>query len=371
MQRVLVFVLCLVVGCCSIVEPASARRRRTVLPRWEWHLDASLAAVYNDNLLRLSERDQDQFQRDPGIFPVSLETTDDLETEFSLAPSLNWRAPMTLMVSGDYRIKAVTRARNGFTDYQTHALGVSVRPRVKGYRWSARFRVFAIPSFYLRAYRDRDWNEYHAARFSNWDYEGSVRYRVLNPLWLTAKLAWGSYYYNAKFTEYDSEYLDLTAGASYDLPWNVGISGAYTRRTSDNIGQQGGTSPTYIPSGEDPIEDTEYGDANFNEDEFNAAVSTRIPWASLKRVQADVSYRLRRRVYTTDRVLEQDPFHRGRLDKRGQFTTSISTPVVPKLRAQAYFTYEVRRTESEWPSVPDVKNFVRREFGLAFSYSIR
>ncbi len=371
-RRTGILFVCALLSVGILAAPASARKKkRRSLPTWEWKLDVSAAAIYNDNLLRLSERDLNSFQRDSEAFPVPLESSDDFENEISLQPQIYWRAPMTLMISGDYRLKATTRARNGFTDYQTHTFGATVRPRVAGYRWAARFRVFTIPSFYLRVYRDRDYSQYHTARFSNWDYQGSFRYRLTEPLWLEAQTAWGSYYYNRKFTEYDSEYRDYTIGASYALPWNMDIRGAYTRRLSENIGKDQPVPPTIIPGEDLLVEDTEYGDGDFNEDEWSASLGAVIPWIEFRRTKGTLSYRLRRRVYTTDRSQEQDPFHRGRLDKRSEVTTSLKMSVSRAFDVEAYFTYEERGTDSQYASVPQVKNFIRREFGLVLSYSIQ
>lgn len=369
-RRVLILILCALLGSCLLANPSFAQRRRS-LPTWEWHLNASVAAVYNDNLLRLSERDQNAFLRDPESFAIPMESVDDLSSDLTLTPSLIWRAPQMLMVTGDYQFKAAMRAQNDFTDYQTHTLGVSVRPRVRGYRWSARFRAFYIPSFYLRVYRDRDFKEYHSTRFRNLDYAGSFRYRVLDPLWLGTRVSWGSYYYNAKFTEYDSEYWDVTGTFAYSLPRNLDISGEYTRRFSENVGRTASGSNTSISIEEEPIEDSEYGNSDFNEDEFRISVAAVVPWITFRRTSADISYRLRRRVYTTNSPLELDPFHRGRLDRRGVITSSIQMTMTKKLDLSGYFSYEERRTESPWSSVPSVKDFIRREIGVVCSYSIR
>jgi len=367
---VLILVLSAILGSCLLANPSFAQRRRS-LPTWEWHLNASVAAVYNDNLLRLSERDQNAFLRDPESFAIPMESVDDLSSDLVLTPSLNWRAPQMLMVTGDYQFKTTMRARNSFTDYQTHTMGVSVRPRVRGYKWSARFRAFYIPSFYLRVYRDRDFNEYHSTRFRNLDYAGSIRYRIFDPLWLGTRVSWGSYYYNAKFTEYDSEYWDLTGTVAYSFPRNVDFSGEYTRRFSENVGRAAGGFSTSISIEEEPIEDSEYGNSDFTEDEFRASVTTIVPWITFRPTSADISYRLRRRVYTTNSPLELDPFHRGRLDNRGVITTSIRMAITNKWDLSSYFSYEERRTESEWSSVPNVKNFIQREIGVICSYSVR
>jgi hypothetical protein len=231
-------------------------------------LSLAASAHYNDNLFGLSERDANSFLRDAASFPTPLETVDDLETEWTIRPSLRWRAPAKLLVNADYRLKFVHRFENAFTDYQTHSAGLSVRPRATGSPWQLKARVFLLPSFYLRAYNDKDYNEYHAARFANRYYNGSLRYKLHENVWVEPEAGVGTFYYNRKFTEYDSDYHDFGGSAGYRAgDWSA--SAGYLRRRSENVGKEqlGGQ-----PLVSDPYSDTEYGDADFNEDEFNFSV---------------------------------------------------------------------------------------------------
>lgn len=354
---------------CALSSPAEARRRKA-LPRTEWWLTAAVAAVYDDNLLRLSERDQRAYLRAPAAFPTPLKSVDDLQTELHLAPEMRWRAPRLLMVGADYRLKAVNRVQNEFSSYQTHSLGLSVRPRVQGYRWAVRARMFAIPSYYLRTYTDRDYAEKHAARFSNRDYEGALRFLVFDSFWLEGRTAFGSYYYNSRFTEYDSEYREGTLGGSYAFPRDLQISGSYTRRLSENIGKLQPFN-SRLPEDAQTLEDSEHGDSDFNEDEIGAKIGWAVPWLRTLPLDASLSYRMRRRVYVTERTIEMDPLHRGRLDYRHEITLGGAIRLNRNLRAQSYFTYEERRTESPAAWVSDVKSFIRRQVGVELSYMIR
>jgi hypothetical protein len=354
-----------------VLVPFAAEAKRKHRPDFEWGLDVSGAAIYYSNLIGISAHDRNTFLSDPVLFPTPLESVDDLENEFQIHPDVRWRAPLNLMLGADYRFKYVHRLRNSFTDYQTHSLSLSARPRLAGYRWSTRLRIFGIPSYYLRVYKDRDYDEWHAARFANYDYSLSGRYRWWRSLWSEAGLGYGTYYYNRKFTEYDSEYRYFSLGSGYEFAPDVSLSAGYTRRLSDNVGQSQPGISTIPPDNPDQTSDTEYGDADFNEDDWSAQVVYRPSrWTSFP-VETSVSYRLRRRIYTTERSLDQDPFHRGRLDQRGTFTLGMNVRAVPRLAIEPYFTYDERRADSKAPAVPLVKNFVRREFGMTLTYTIR
>jgi len=347
-----------------------AEARKHSYPVTEWGLRVSAGTVYNDNLLRFSSADIDRFDNFDERFATPMETIDDFEMEFSIRPSIRWRAPLNLMVDGDYNLKAVKRAQNSITDYQTHTFSVSVRPRVRGYKWSLGYRAFRIPSYYLRVYRDRDYNEYHAARFMNWDHSAEIEYRLSSKAWLSLRAGIGTYYYNEKFTEYDSEYSEGTGGIRLYLPAKVVLSGSYTRRISDNVGKDQAFIPQFNPETSAISEDSEYGDSDFNEDEFRVRARRQLGFLTWADVDASLSYRLRRRVYTTNRSIVDDPFHRGRLDNRFEISPSFDVALTKQFSVNLYYLHEERDTESDYEAVIQAKNFVRREYGMTLTYTI-
>ncbi len=344
--------------------PAFARKRP---PNWTWSLDASLGWVYDDNVIGLSERDRNLYLKSADGIPTPLESADDLDTQVQLHPSMRWRTPQRLYANVDYRLKVVKRVSNGFTDYQTHSLGLSCRPQGADYRWSIRYRALLIPSFYLRVYRDVDFAEQHSTRYRQLDHSVSARYRLSGDLWVEGNAGGGSYYYNSKFTEYDSEYAEGGGGLAYTTSNGSQFRGAYTRRVSDNIGAYAAAQG----ADNENFEDSEYGEADYNEDDFLFSLQTPIGRLRTRPVKGELSVRHRRRVYTTERALEQDPFHRSRLDARTQFTFAISAGLTRKLSSEISVGYDERDTLSDRSSVEAVKDFVRHEYGLTFTYDIR
>ncbi len=345
-------------------------KKKTRLPSLDWGLRVGINAVYNDNVLRLSGPDRNAFHRGDPAFRSPLETVDDGESELSIAPSVMWRAPSNLMVTANYRFKNVSRVKNDFTNYQTHSLSASVRPRVRGYKWAARLSAFTIPSFYLRVYKDRDYGSYDDARFASWEYSGEFSYRPAEPLLLTALGGWGSNYYGEKFTEFDTESKGFGLDALYATPWKPTVNARYVRRVSVNVGKDQAFQPTPSFDSGQIIEDNEYGDGDNNEDEFRFGLRSPIRVSDNFLVDAAINSKLRRRVYTTSNSLSSDPFHRGRLDKRWEITPSVSWGITSALELDTYFTYEQRSSTSDVPGVALVKDFVRREFGLGLSYKI-
>lgn len=363
------FVIVLV-AVLALWPDVSQAKKKTRLPALDWGLRVGVNAVYNDNVLRLSGPDQAAFRRGEPTFRSPLESVDDGEGELSIAPTLIWRAPSNLMVSANYRFKNVSRANNDFTNYQTHGLSASIRPRVKGYKWAAKLGAFTIPSFYLRVYRDRDYGTHDDARFTSSEYSGEFSYRPAESLLLTALAGWGSNYYGEKFTEFDTESKEFGLDVLCATPWKPAVSARYVRRLSTNVGKDQAFTPTPSFDSGQIVEDNEYGDGDNNEDEFRFGLRSPIRVTKSLVVDGAINSKLRRRVYTTDNSLVSDPFHRGRLDNRWEITPSLSWGITSSLEMDTYFTYEQRTSTSDVPGVAQVKDFVRREFGVGLSYKI-
>jgi len=353
---------------CGMTGPGQASARSIFLS--DWSLSAQLGGRYVDNAIRLSEADIDRFQDGAEGFETPLDTYDDWKSELIVRPRVRLRLPRQHCLIGVYSFKAAEYTRNRFLNYQTHTLNLYLRPVSSRYRWLVNFRVFTIPSYFLRHHYDRDTRAYHAARFQDWQYRIAPRFRLGRSLLIELLGEFETTYYNSKFTEYDSEMFSLGVGAEYRRFHEFTFAFDYRRNRSDNVGHRQIGSLEW--GAEDPLgEDTEYGDATFDEDEFGATVSRPVDLFAAIPIDISVQGRLRWRVYTTDNSLDEDPFHRGRLDKRWEITPSVTAGLTRRVDLALGYTHEERRTTSDVARVKDIKNFRVRELYIALEYDFR
>jgi hypothetical protein len=368
MTRTLRVGLLVILIACGTTGPGHASPRRAFLS--DWSLSVQLGGRYVDNAIRLSEADMDRFQNGAEAFETPLQTYDDWKSELILRPRVRLRLPRQHCLIALYSFKATEYTRNRFLNYYTHTLNLYLRPVSSRYRWLVNFRVFTIPSYFLRYHYDRDTRAYHAARFQNWQYRVAPRFRLWRSLLIELHGEFETTYYNAKFTEYDSEMISLGLGAEYRRFHQFTLAVDYRRNRSDNVGRRQIGSLEWSP--EDPLgEDTEYGDATFDEDEFSAELSRPVDlWAAIP-MRFSVQGRLRWRVYTTDNSLDEDPFHRGRLDKRWEISPSVTASLTRGVDLTLGYSHEERRTESDIERVEEIKNFRVREVYIALEHEFR
>jgi len=342
--------------------PGYARRERRILGA-DWSLSAELWSSYVDNAIRLSDADIDRFQNGTQSFETPLETYDDWKNELVIQPRLKFRLPQRQRFDIAYSFKGALFLRNDFLNYQTHTLNFYLRPASSRYPWLLNFRVFTIPSYYLRHHYDHDTQAFHAARFQSWQYRFAPRFRFWMPLWIELRGEIETTYYNSKFTEYDSEMSSVGIRAEYRNPRPMSLALGYLRNRSENIGyQQTGAVEWGLVNL--PGVETEYGDAAFDEDEFQAEVSGRIAVIASVPLNGSVDWQLRRRIYTTKRSIDEDPFHRGRLDMRWKLAPSLAMALTPRVDLTLGYSYEERTTTSDISRVEEIKSFqVRQIFG--------
>ncbi|MFH1011234.1 MAG: hypothetical protein V1784_08370 [bacterium] len=366
--RVLLGFLAALLLCASL--PGNAREKTAYPFSAEWSLTVQLQGAYLDNILRLSEADVERFQHGPQPFETPLKTYDDWKNELTLQPRFALRLPSRQRLNAIYSFKLAQHARNGFLDYQTHTLNLYLRPSSVRYPWVLNFRVFTIPSYYLRSHYDRDMREFHAARFQNWQYRFAPRFRFWKPLWIELRAEFETLYYSSKFTEYDCETSTWGIGGDYNGLRPFTFTGYYLRNRCDNIGyrQIGSVQAGLLDM---PGVDTEYGDATYEEDEVQAEVTGQIGEVRGIPLSASLGGQVRRRVYTTGNSLEVDPFHRGRLDVRWKIAPSVAASISDHATIEIGYAHEERETISDVSRVEDVKNFRINQAFVAIEYRFK
>ena len=119
------------------------------------------------------------------------------------------------------------------------------------------------------------------------------------------------------------------------------------------------------------MEDTEYGEGDFDEDQFHLALEYRPRRFLGKRWDFSLDGEIRLRYYTTGNSINDDPFHSGRKDTRWEIVPGASVRIVRHLWLSAKYEYEARDTVSDEPAVEAAKDFTRQAFILGLKYEFR
>ncbi len=327
-------------------------------------LKFELTSKYNDNILRYSPRDIDRFLNRTEYYTSKLTTYDDWNNDFRVkfyfrGPKL-FEYPLRFKYFGKFS----HFMRNPLKNYGNHTLLISQRVS-KALEFD--FRYFYMPYYYLREYCDRDFNSPQSCYFSDHKARIGFDYKLNNMTRITLRTQYEQIYFNQYFTEYDSEIWSYEAEIYHKFTWDfrIIIYGGFA--LSNNVGF---SNSRLIGESSEFLEDAEYGDSSYREELYQTEIRYRIRNLLKEDTWFSLQYKLRHRIYTTDNSLANDPFHAGRLDDRHRIVFSIRRPITAKIDVALSYTREWRRTQSDYQTVIDIKNFDQNVMGISLTYTV-
>lgn len=320
----------------------------------------------DDNILRLSDSDLDAFRADPTLQSGTSRTGDwhfdnRIRLDFTLRSEASnfrfWRLRLDQKFA-EYR----SGSANDFNTFRLQLIRQFKAGR------SYEFSYFKVNSFYLRDYRDLDTGIRQQASFDNQEYRARVRWRFggakhfARPT-LTSGIVWEELTYNNVFEEYDTEGLRLESQLSWDVNDRWSALVGYGRRDINNVGFR----PQIIGQ---PTTNTGAGDGSFDEDLIDLGVRWDLPGGKRgRRLLADLDWR--RRAYTTDRLVADDPIHAGREDDRVRVGLRAELPIKPKLTIIPFVEHESRDSEGDFATIGRIKNFDANRAGVGLRWNVR
>ena len=331
-------------------------------PRIPFTVKVSFTTSYDDNILRYSGYDLLRFETNTEPYPAEITTSDDWVNTLGLRLYRDIDLGSRFKLRGYYSGKINLYAVNQIKNYQSHYFSARLGYRSRAYLI---LKYSYLPSYYLRIYRDRDWSIFHGAQFDLSRPAISLRWRFPF-VEIEGELGREFVYYNGYFTEYDSRAFYGGLSVSRRFMENLDVSLGYTFTSSDNIGFNYSTNL----AAQDPLTDTEYGDATYEEDEYTLSLSYLLPLESNWDWRIALGYRHSERFYQSQLPLAQDGFHTGREDRRNTFTPSLTISPLSTLDLELTFSYDQRRSDSPNASVPKIKNYDERSFEIGIVYQI-
>lgn len=333
-----------------------------------WKFSVTAATVYDDNILRYSEKYIERFNRgqDAGRFHIN--SIDDLVLQSSVSAERFFR------IRRNWTAVLFAEARNRLYTHNSvknwSALGVGIRQRWgTGAVLSVSYNH--LPDFYVRHYRDDDWVQgygYTAVTFKPYSFSRNelrswLQHTVFKSTRIRLLYSRFWYYHNQHFTEYDSRDNVLGIDLSHPLQQNVRVSAGYRFTSSDAKG--------YDEPGETRT-DSDDGDASYNEDGVRVGVEWQLPRIMRLGTNLALNAEYARQSFTTKRDAVTDPMHAGRLDH--EFGVSISYTVVTGKNTTLAATYEWRGRDAgsskseNTQFVSDEKDYTQSRVGLEFRY---
>lgn len=353
------------------------------IPRPDLELDVEERLLADSNVLRLSDRDRRELEENPD-FQTDVEGVAGLKVEHRLGLQSTWRLGATSGLVARLQEMAGGRSGRGrlrvgydgkwsqyeqspAQGYNSHALRAEWLPRAG---WGLYLSWRYLDNFYLRQYTDRDTDRIRGATFDSELSRVEFRFRMedwgpLSRPSFRLHLLKDLTYYNAWFTEYDTETLGLGARLDVDLPLGIDLDLSYAFMDTDNVG----FDDVAVGGSVLPGTDDEGGDGSHQEDQYRLGLFWELDLPLVETLGLGGSVLLRDRWYSSGLGELEDPFHYGRHDRRLNVDVRATVSLPLDLRAQLIMEREMRWTTAAHGDIDKVKNYNLTRIGVGLRWS--
>ncbi len=325
-----------------------------------WKLDVGVSSVYDNNILRYSDKYLSHFdnREDEGRFHIS--TRDDLILLSSVRGTVAMNLISDLNTSGSFDYRHRTYTHNAIKDWSL--LSMSLRQDLSK-QLVAQLGYSYIPEFYVRHYRDDDWVKlygYTPITFQPFDFKkdelnGWLQYNVFSGTRVRATFGFMRYYYNEHFAEYNCRNRAYGFQVFQTLLKNIRLNGSFE---------------VVYSRAEGDIDTDPSNDQNI----FVLGMDYRLPKVFGHTNSIGVEGEHVRTFYTTHNFLEVDQEHAGRKDYEYRVSISYEFGLLDNLALVVNYAWQKRDSKTSAVQnatyLADEKNYRQHQFGLEVKYSV-
>lgn len=340
-----------------LLAPAPARAGEGLTA---WKIDVGVSSVYDDNILRYSDKYLDRFDRREDLGRFHINTADDLILVSSIKGTLTMNLIGALNTTGSIDYRHRTYTHNAIKDWSY--LSMSLRQDLSK-KLSAQVGYNYIPEFYVRHYRDDNWvNNYgytpitfQPFGFKKDEMNGWIQYNPLSNTRVRAGLRFMQYYHNEHFTEYNCRNrafgFDVYQTVLKNIRLNASFEAMYSRADGDF--------------------DT---DPSNDQNTFVFGADFRLPKVFGHANSVGVEGEHGRTFYTTHNFVEVDPEHAGRKDYVYRVSITYDFGLLDNLTLAVNYTWQERtsRSSSDLNAtyLADEKDYRQHQVSLEARYSL-
>ena len=325
-----------------------------------WKLDIGVSSVYDNNILRYSDKYVARFdnREDEGRFHIN--TRDDLILVSSIRASATMKLNGSLNTTGAVDVRRRTYTHNPIKNWSYFS--ISLRQDLSK-QTAAQIGYNYIPGFYVRHYRDDDWVKEHGytpISFQSYDFKkdeigGWVQYALFSGTRVRALFSYMRYFYNEHFTEYDGKNSLFGIQLYQTIHKNFRVNGRFE---------------VVYSRGEGNVD----MDPSFDDNTFLLGAELQLPkvFGRTNSVGIDGEYSLR--YYTSTHFLELDQNHAGRQDFDYRLSATYTFELLDNLELALNYAWHRRDTETSAAQnatyLSDEKDYRQYQIGLEAKYTL-
>jgi hypothetical protein len=366
MRRTVCILLCFL---CIGHASGYGASARTPVERWrpigmrDLSIGMEVVLTYDDNIFRYSSEDIDTFvnNRDSHRFPI--ESYDDLITTLTVRGKLRKYIIEDKMTTFNVKYSQHQYGVNSEKDYQI--LSCNIWQRVSD-TFTVQAGYILLPRYFIRYYPDYDLprdEDGHLRYEGCYFKEHLFRIKGMTTQWESVRFeaTFGREIddYNDNFNEYDTRANRFGIGAI--IPLRKGLEFTLT------YGFKNAWAQGYDGPGEDK-ETSDDPDISYDQDSFGVSGSLDCGRLLLVPTTWEAAYEYRRKYFTTDKSIAEDPYHSGRVDEDHRAWVGLHVTVNPVLSAALTYCHRLRDVSSSQKAhIEEIKNYRSNRFSLGMT----
>lgn len=332
-------------------------------------LKVSIASVYDDNILKYSDKYINRFlnNEDEGRFEIN--TYDDVYIKSKISTSYYFKFFKKKKTKISASFTNNTYVNNPIKTWNYYGVGIQQYFLKKA---NVKFSYSYIPSFYVRQFRQEDLVNMYGYEpttfkpyiFSKDNYSLTFQ-NTFKKTKIELDLDRALYYHNSYYTEYDSK--NLSAGLSLAQPLSkkikAKVSYIYTYSDVKGYDQDGETKETSDDS-----------DATYIDHNFGIELKTQLPKVLKKKNTFSVKAKYSKRYFSSEHLIQDDVFHVGRIDNTFKLYLNYNIKYSKKTNLSLFYSYFTRDSYNNKGIYDEIvsedKDYKQNQIGFKVSYAL-
>jgi len=349
----------------------ASAQKKPVKKEKHFEADLGFSTIYDNNILKYSDKYLDRFMngQDPGRFHI--ETYDDIIFNQSGEIAATYRIIKKLKTRFNVNYFFNSYATNNIKNWYFVNIGLQQFISKR-----ASFKVFYnyVPRFYVRHFRDDDLVEIYGYTpetfvqfsFTKENYGFWIQNTFFENTRFRLAFDYAKYYHNKHYTEYDCKNYLFGATLYQPLHEKLRLELGYEYEYSDAKG--------YDETGETK-NTADDADATYYEYGFVFGLDWKLPEIKKKEHDLDLKAGYQNRNYLSEHYLEEDPEHVSRVDNNVQAALTYNFNLNKYFTLSAFYRYYFRDSGAEsafndlYVSVE--KDYKQSQVGIKVVYNIK
>jgi hypothetical protein len=344
-----------------------------------FNVDFGVGIIYDDNILKYSEKYLERFLSGQDFGRFHIETYDDIiiKPSLKLASSFNIFKKLKSRVNIDYSYSAyvVNNVKNW------NSIGIGFQQSLPR-RTTLKVSYIYIPEFYVRHFRDEDLvyvygyvpETFVPFSFSKDDFGVWIQKSIFKNTRLKLAFNYAKYYHNEHYTEYDCDNLTYGIQINQPITKKVKLEAGFDYTTSDAKGYDSSDKEgLYAP--DETMENSNDADATNREESYFLGGAWQIPDVLKHKNSLDATIGYERRNYTTEDNPIEDPEHAGRLDENLTFAFNYDFELNKNFSLSVFYRFYGRNSSTSSiinsNYVSNEKDYKQNQVGLTISYGLK